>query len=768
MARTRPSNNNNAINLGISPANALLTVLLIASLPGPTIGVTSSIFSPRIVLPSKRPWLSLATSYTFGRPNGEDYLVRKKYHSFFRRSSFRSPCLKLRGGAEPEHQTIPTDETAETPIAPDASAVSTNIPPGDTNENGKEKDAVEHINNNEMVYATIGMLSLIPKKYEKHNGSSDLDNKILLCYRHHGNSSCQIDSWGIKKTIIKGNDVAALNEENSSWNKEDVEYLAMAEVMGCLCHSIVLNLPEHILDESQLENQHLDDVLFCLVEGVMRRLKSIERPAQNEITIPIVVSFGGKTVNESDEANNITKVKEYLQLFLERALLCARDRHFGDESKKTGADNNKTAATNYKVLVSFSHRSASEAATEMAEEDIGQGGSIGKETLVENLVPRSIFGILATQINNDISTRWSSLHNVDAETPVVWEKLHKSECTKANEQDENGSENEIESADEAASIDATTNTISLSPSQLVSEMIQRLMAREFVNAEESLLEMESKMDSAFLNGSEDEAPMPEFGNDADAILSAMSASFYSLMDEFGSLTDEDREWVEAQRKETLMQFAGTGLLRLFHLHLQSLRDHFGRWYENSIDSLMANDFGEASEEGNDGILDQKAWESGRRDAARRAEEGFVLAAFGSIPQICRHPEGELCEEMAGMYGCTEALRGLLEDLLEATSKRGLEEEEWKDIMGVSADDDPMPPGSDVNVHTSSNPRIGLRQLIKNIKNKRQKRGPAKWYERLAGKALVIGVNYIQGWLVLQALRREARRRDLSMPKFPLF
>ena len=66
------------------------------------------------------------------------------------------------------------------------------------------------------------------------------------------------------------------------------------------------------------------------------------------------------------------------------------------------------------------------------------------------------------------------------------------------------------------------------------------------------------------------------------------------------------------------------------------------------------------------------------------------------------------------------------------------------------------------------PRVGLRQVIKNLKAKIQKRGPAKWYERLALKALVIGVNYVQGWIVLQALRREAMKRDRDMPKFPLF
>ena len=158
--------------------------------------------------------------------------------------------------------------------------------------------------------------------------------------------------------------------------------------------------------------------------------------------------------------------------------------------------------------------------------------------------------------------------------------------------------------------------------------------------------------------------------------------------------------------------------------------------------------------------DQHTGKSQRQNAARQAEEGFMKAAFGSIPKICQHPEGELCDELGVIYSCVEALRGLLEDLYEVTSTRGLEEEEWEDIMGASVED-----SNDVEQIKS---RVGLRQLIKNMKAKMQKRGPAKWYERFAAKVFVIGVNYIQGWIVLQALRREATKRDIAMPKFPLF
>ena len=53
---------------------------------------------------------------------------------------------------------------------------------------------------------------------------------------------------------------------------------------------------------------------------------------------------------------------------------------------------------------------------------------------------------------------------------------------------------------------------------------------------------------------------------------------------------------------------------------------------------------------------------------------------------------------------------------------------------------------------ASRSRVGLCQLIKNMKAKVRKRGPKKWYEWAALKILVIIVNYVQGWIVIEALR----------------
>lgn len=44
----------------------------------------------------------------------------------------------------------------------------------------------------------------------------------------------------------------------------------------------------------------------------------------------------------------------------------------------------------------------------------------------------------------------------------------------------------------------------------------------------------------------------------------------------------------------------------------------------------------------------------------------------------------------------------------------------------------------------------------------------RWAQRLCAKALVVGVNYLQGWLAWQGVKRAALQRERVMPKFPLF
>ena len=153
--------------------------------------------------------------------------------------------------------------------------------------------------------------------------------------------------------------------------------------------------------------------------------------------------------------------------------------------------------------------------------------------------------------------------------------------------------------------------------------------------------------------------------------------------------------------------------------------------------------------------------------ARDAVNGFHSAVSTSMPRICQPSTGELCNdvELTVMFSSVEAMQGLLEDMQDATMALGLDEEGWDDFAKCELGDDAV---DDSQRQPTPKKRMGLRQVLKTIKVKFQRHGPSRWYERLAAKVFAIGVNYMQGWIVLQTLISEARRRDLAMPKFPLF
>jgi hypothetical protein len=82
-------------------------------------------------------------------------------------------------------------------------------------------------------------------------------------------------------------------------------------------------------------------------------------------------------------------------------------------------------------------------------------------------------------------------------------------------------------------------------------------------------------------------------------------------------------------------------------------------------------------------------------------------------------------------------------MLRATSDSQIRDDEWDNVNGDIDDDEDVLPA-------------------------KTRRGPVKWYEKLAARALVFGVNYLQGWLAYQGIKKAAEERDRMMPKFPLF
>ena len=197
-------------------------------------------------------------------------------------------------------------------------------------------------------------------------------------------------------------------------------------------------------------------------------------------------------------------------------------------------------------------------------------------------------------------------------------------------------------------------------------------------------------------------------------------------------------------RKNLKRLAGTsGILRLFHTQLQSLREYYGRQYEGVLEKLDDQaDVAHSSEDRPDEkeLRDKENYIM--TEAAKQFTAGFRTAAQNAIPLICS--EGIL--EGLAAYTYTPVLDGLIKDMMHATSSREITDDVWDDAH-FSEDE-----GGDSD--------DGL--------VKRKTRSPAKWYHKLAARTFVFGVNYLQGWLALQGIRKAAADRDKLMPKFPLF
>ena len=171
-------------------------------------------------------------------------------------------------------------------------------------------------------------------------------------------------------------------------------------------------------------------------------------------------------------------------------------------------------------------------------------------------------------------------------------------------------------------------------------------------------------------------------------------------------------------RSELMTPVVSELHRLYKDHLQTLRDYYGRRYEKVL--------AESKDEGE--------WAS----SAEHFMQGFQAAAINSVPYLCK--PNEALADWTNLFDSTSSLQGLISDMLEATQIR--KDEQSLAFEGGESDED-------------SSPRGRFHQM-------------PRWLKKIAGRALMLGVNYIQGWLVWQGVKRAAIERDRSMPKFPLF
>lgn len=212
-------------------------------------------------------------------------------------------------------------------------------------------------------------------------------------------------------------------------------------------------------------------------------------------------------------------------------------------------------------------------------------------------------------------------------------------------------------------------------------------------------------------------PILEFGRDMDDVLNcAMNAV----------PADGDRSML-------INQFIfSERIQQLFGQQMNMLREFYGSQFQRNIEDVVLEEA--HSKQQKQELIAKESM---------RATERFRIAAEYSIPRLCQ-PGGIVYESQddSSRNGYTkiylETMNGLIHDMQQIIT----------DLFDDDYDDEDS--SNDEEMHEP------------------QKKKPKKWYNKLANKAIAIGINYIQSALALQALRRAAAERDRNMPKFPLF
>ena len=344
-------------------------------------------------------------------------------------------------------------------------------------------DETKH--NNDFMYASIGALSF----------STD-DN--------------QLTGAPPPKFILRytDNDLASQTVHWELENSDNGASFAAAETMGCLCHGIILKLQTQALVERDIEN--LDDFLCCIAEGIIRRVKSTEDVTEEDLVVPVMLTFQNEEDHKIGEA-----IAEQIHQYLNAAVSCIQDR-----DHKDGGSTEKRIS----VQVSSSSGDESEASKELSKRTTAN-------QMAPNLVPHAMFGELANSMHKNICNRLSSTQNYDAFKYGEWALTSEKYSPHKNPAEEE------------------------TPMQQLSQGFQRtiesLMAMLFVDAEDALQEIESRIDEAYfqLNNHESlDDTIPHFGSDFDGVLNIISKGFVELVDADTSLTDYDREWANGKCK----------------------------------------------------------------------------------------------------------------------------------------------------------------------------------------------------------------------------
>jgi hypothetical protein len=180
--------------------------------------------------------------------------------------------------------------------------------------------------------------------------------------------------------------------------------------------------------------------------------------------------------------------------------------------------------------------------------------------------------------------------------------------------------------------------------------------------------------------------------------------------------------VESQLQQPTLANVCQRLHSLYQQHLELLRDYYGTMYETLFDNQSL---------GGMDITTIKSIQDRMVTSFRQAAERAAL------PIQRRRPSPAL-QQIANQFNYRHALTRFISDLHDATDLR---KELYEDSIDTT--------------------------VVDSIGSARRKRF-VKFCKKLALRSIMLGINYIQGWIALQGIKRVALERERAMPKFPLF
>lgn len=559
----------------------------------------------------------------------------------------------------------------------------------------------------------------------------------------------------------------------------------MAETIGCLSNIIVV-----LYDTS---NQYRQKAIVRMIKGIERQKKSSDFYKSVDIIILAVDENAEKELNVirnvlKDGNEDIYQSLQILPLTTDPQIIkdTLREAEYGAiVSKATVTVDifpklvtsvfSKLGDSSDSEKISIQHHTLKNNRLSNIASDLDQG--IDLENNVKESRAQDVHN-LQMDMNSIADEDHISDNEVESMNMPMDQSLVNEECedessvttpennessSKANVKDDNITENKVDSKDDSVpeehmQLQSAEEVLAESTDQaaqierdplIVKEDEVSKAFREYITekgesivktGESILADIESRQDDVLLNF-DSKMPILEFGRDANNLL--VNAKEVFDQQSVRDLIKDDTDTIFLENtKKTVLKTLNDGILRLYDTQLQSLREYFGRKYENVIEKLDDED------EGID--MDEEVFNKRRKqkdeilvEEAKKTTEGFLTAATNAVPIIIQN--GEL-KEFASAYSYEKALDGLIRDMMHASTSSQNNDAEW-----ASATVDSDGEGEDDTLTSQS-----------------RRRGPVKWYEKIAARALVFGVNYAQGWLAYQGIKKAAAERDRLQPKFPLF